>query len=86
MTNITETPFADLDDEGRLLSPVFKGTLGKPGRFGFRGEIALKFQRAMADEKRPPAISTFRSAIRSSMPVRIFGCCHWMRRPYITNC
>lgn len=56
MTVITETPFAELDAEGLLLSPVFKGATGKPGRFGFRGEIALKFQQAMADEKRPPEI------------------------------
>ena len=56
MTSITETPFADLDAEGRLLSPVYKGTLAKPGSFGFRGEIALKFQVAMADEKRPPEL------------------------------
>lgn len=56
MTSITETPFAELDADGRLLSPVYKGALAKSGRFGFRGEIALKFQRAMADEKRPPEI------------------------------
>jgi hypothetical protein len=56
MTAITATPFADLDAEGRLLSPVFKGATTPAGRFGFRGEIALKFQRAMADEKRPPEI------------------------------
>lgn len=56
MTSITETPFAELDAEGRLLSPVFKGALGKPGHFGFRGEVALKFPRMMADEKRPPEI------------------------------
>ena len=56
MTTITETPFADLDAEGRLLSPVFKDATSKSGRFGFRGEIALAFQQAMADEKRPPAI------------------------------
>ncbi len=56
MTLITETPFAKLDAEGRLLSPVFKGATNKPGRFGFRGEIALEFQKAMADEKRPPEI------------------------------
>jgi hypothetical protein len=56
MTIITETPFADLDADGRLLSPVHKGATSKPGRFGFRGEIALAFQEAMADEKRPPAI------------------------------
>lgn len=56
MTLITETPFADLDAEGRLLSPVYKGATNKSGRFGFRGEIALEFQKAMADEKRPPEI------------------------------
>lgn len=56
MTSITETPFADLDADGRLLSPVYKGPLSTPGRFGFRGEIALKFQHAMADEKRPPEL------------------------------
>lgn len=56
MTLITETPFAELDAAGLLLSPVFKGATSKPGRFGFRGEIALKFQQSMADEKRPPEI------------------------------
>jgi len=56
MTVITDTPFAKLEAEGRLLSPVFKGATTKPGRFGFRGEIALEFQKAMADEKRPPEI------------------------------
>lgn len=56
MTLITDTPFAELDAEGRLLSPVFKGATTKPGRFGFRGEIALEFQESMADEKRPPSI------------------------------
>lgn len=56
MTVITDTPYADLDAEGRLLSPVFKGATAKPGRFGFRGEIALKFPVSMADEKRAPEI------------------------------
>ncbi|MDR3391291.1 MAG: hypothetical protein P4L77_06090 [Sulfuriferula sp.] len=56
MTLITETPFAELDAQGLLLSPVFKGATTKPGRFGFRGEIALAFQESMADEKRPPEI------------------------------
>lgn len=56
MTSITDTAFADLDTEGRLLSPVYKGALAKPGSFGFRGELALKFQVALADEKRPPEI------------------------------
>jgi hypothetical protein len=56
MTLITETPFAELDAQGLLLSPVFKGATTKPGRFGFRGEIALAFQESLADEKRPPEI------------------------------
>jgi hypothetical protein len=54
MTLITDTPFVQLDAEGRLLSPVFKCPTNKAGRFGFRGEVALEFQKAMADEKRPP--------------------------------
>ena len=56
MTLINQTPFAELDAQGLLLSPVFKGNTTKPGRFGFRGEIALAFQKSMADEKRPPEI------------------------------
>ncbi len=56
MTLITDTPFAQLDAEGRLLSPVFKGATNNAGRFGFRGEVALEFQKAMADEKRPPEV------------------------------
>ncbi|MDA8225001.1 MAG: hypothetical protein M0T86_03660 [Betaproteobacteria bacterium] len=56
MTDISATPFARLDAEGRLLSPVHKGPAGKAERFGFRGEIALEFQPTLADEKRPPAI------------------------------
>jgi hypothetical protein len=55
MTTITETPLASLDAEGRLLSPVFKGPT-KPGCFGFRGEIALKFAQQFSDEARPPEV------------------------------
>jgi len=55
MTTITETPLASLDAEKRLLSPVFKGET-KPGHFGFRGEIALKFAQQVGDEARPPEI------------------------------
>jgi hypothetical protein len=56
MTAISATPFAALEAAGRLLSPVFKGPTGRPGRFGFRGEIALKFQATLENEKRPPEI------------------------------
>lgn len=56
MTAIADTPLASLDAEGRLLSPVFKGPTAKPGRFGFRGEIALKFAQKLSDEARPPEL------------------------------
>jgi hypothetical protein len=55
MTSIAQTPLGTLELEGRLLSPVHKG-LVKPGIFGFRGEIALKFAEKLSDEARPPEI------------------------------
>lgn len=55
MTAITDTLFASLDAEGRLLSPVHKGPT-KPGQFGFRGELALKFAEKLSDEARPPEV------------------------------
>ncbi len=54
---IENTPYARLDQEGRLLNAVLKGPTTKKGRFGFRGDIALKFQTQVADEKRPPDYS-----------------------------
>jgi hypothetical protein len=57
MTTIETTALGRLDQEGRLLNAVLKGPTKKPGRFGFRGDIALKFQTQLADEKRPPEIS-----------------------------
>ena len=46
---IDKTPFARLEAEGRLTHPIIKEEIS-PGRFGFRGEIALKFQTQLADE------------------------------------
>ncbi|MGV7219108.1 hypothetical protein [Bradyrhizobium sp. UFLA05-112] len=57
MTLIDNTVFGRLDKEGRLLNAVLKGDTKKPGRFGFRGDIALRFQAQVADEKRPPDYS-----------------------------
>lgn len=57
MTTIDQTALGRLDKEGRLLNAVLKGPTTKPGRFGFRGDIALKFQVQLADEKRPPEFS-----------------------------
>ena len=51
------TAFARLEAEGRLLNPVLKGPTKKAGRFGFRGELALRFATRMADEARPPELT-----------------------------
>lgn len=56
MTSITETAFATIDEQKRLLSPVHKGPTDKAGRFGFRGMLALKFPQKLADEARPPEL------------------------------
>jgi len=56
-TTIEQTALGRLNKEGRLLNAVLKGPTTKPGRFGFRGDIALKFQTQLADEKRPPESS-----------------------------
>ncbi|UWU68141.1 hypothetical protein [Bradyrhizobium sp. NC92] len=57
MTSIENTALGRLEREGRLFNAVLKGRTTKPGRFGFRGDIALKFQAQVADEKRPPDCS-----------------------------
>ncbi|MBT1517201.1 hypothetical protein KIP88_43465 [Bradyrhizobium sp. SRL28] len=57
MTAIENTALGRLEKEGRLLNAIFKGGTTKQGRFGFRGDIALKFQAQVADEKRPPHYS-----------------------------
>lgn len=56
-TTIENTALGQLDQEGRLLNAVLKSPTTRPGRFGFRGDIALKFQAQVADEKRPPDFS-----------------------------
>ena len=54
---LLSTAFARLEAEGRLLNPVLKGPTRKPGRFGFRGELALRFATKLADEARPPELT-----------------------------
>ncbi|HEX6363878.1 MAG TPA: hypothetical protein VFZ93_13035 [Albitalea sp.] len=53
---ITDTALGRLDAEGRLLNSVLKSATRTPGRFGFRGDVALKFQAKLADEARPPEV------------------------------
>lgn len=50
----TSALFASL--EGKLLSPTFSGPTQKTDRYGFRGELGLKFPPSVAGEKRPPEI------------------------------
>jgi hypothetical protein len=57
MTAIAETGFSRLEAEGRLLNPVLKAPTKITGRFGFRGELALKFADKLADEARPPELA-----------------------------
>lgn len=57
MTTLDQTAFKQLEAENRLFNPVFKGSTDTPGRFGFRGEIAIKFSPQFADEARPPEIT-----------------------------
>jgi len=56
-TTTVNNGFSTLEEEGRLLNPVFKGPTHKSGRFGFRGELALRFAAKMADEARPPELT-----------------------------
>ena len=57
MTTLAQTAFAKLETEKRLQNPVLKEATKKPGRFGFRGELAIKFAPQVADEARPPEIT-----------------------------
>jgi hypothetical protein len=54
---IGDTGFARLEAEGRLLNPVLKAPTHHSGRFGFRGELALRFAPKIADEARPPELA-----------------------------
>lgn len=54
---IEDTGFARLEAEGRLLNPVLKAPTHRPGRFGFRGDLALRFAPKIADEARPPELA-----------------------------
>ncbi|WP_157270414.1 hypothetical protein [Azohydromonas aeria] len=54
---LADTALAPLEAQGRLLNPVLKAATKKPGRVGFRGELALRFAPKLADEARPPELS-----------------------------
>ncbi len=69
--------FARLDGQKRLLNPVFRGKTGASGRFGFRGEIAIKFAQNVADEARPPELmaqQVITTAEKDSQKIDFFSC------------
>lgn len=57
LVRLEDTAFGKLDADRRLLNAVLKEPVPAAGFFGFRGDIALKFQETLADEKRPPEYS-----------------------------
>src|SRR5208337_2751562 len=57
MNAIEQTGFKRLETEGRLLNALLKAPTKAPGRFGFRGDLALKFADKLADEARPPELA-----------------------------
>jgi hypothetical protein len=56
LPEIDNSAFARLESEGRLLNPLHKALTSRPGRVGFRGELALRFAPKLADEARPPEL------------------------------
>jgi len=74
--SIDKTCLLRLDQEQRLIHTIIKEEIS-PGRFGFRGEIAAKFQVSMADEKRPPELSiwqVFTTAREGEAHLEMFMC------------
>jgi hypothetical protein len=57
MTVIEQTGFKHLETEGRLLNALLKAPTKAGRRFGFRGDLALKFATKLADEARPPELA-----------------------------
>jgi hypothetical protein len=84
------SPFADsalaaLESSGRLFNPVFKGATKVAGRYGFRGELALKFSSQFADEARPPEILADQVMViaEAGKPTIPFLCCYLLSFEYL---
>ena len=75
---------AALDQQKRLLSPVYKGALKKADE-GFRGEIALKFAAQLADEARPPEIAAFQTMFSVTGGMFDFIACELESLAYLEN-
>ncbi len=69
------TVIATLEQQKKLFSPVFSGKTGKPGTFGFRGNLVLKEAAKYADEARPPEIMADQVVLTAnSEKIPFFGC------------
>jgi len=81
---IENTALARLETESRLTHAIIKEEIS-PGRFGFRGEIALKFQPQLADEKRPPELSIWQVFVSAREGEPTFECfmCYLLSFEYL---
>ncbi len=61
---------------GKLLSPTFNGPTGKSNRFGFRGELGLKFPESMAGEARPPLVKADQVILAAEGDKLVFFAAH----------
>ena len=85
MSSYADTPLATLEAEGRLFNPVFKAETRVAGRYGFRGELALKFPEQLADEARPPEIlaEQVMLVVESGRPTIPFLCAYLLSFEYL---
>lgn len=81
---MTTSLLQNLDQQKRLLSPVYKGALKKADE-GFRGEIALKFATQLADEARPPEIAAFQTMFSATGGKLNFVACELESLAYLEN-
>ena len=70
------TIIATLEQQKKLLSPVFSGKTGKPDSYGFRGNLVLKEAEKYADEARPPEIMADQVVILADSAKISFIACH----------
>lgn len=70
------TLIATLEQQKKLLSPVFSGKTGKPETFGFRGNLVLKEAEKLADEARPPEIMADQVIMLADSGKINFMACH----------
>ncbi|MFG1464260.1 hypothetical protein V5F77_15320 [Xanthobacter sp. DSM 24535] len=76
MTAVSDTPFAKLDSEGRLLKPILSADTHVAGRFGYRGDISFDGPETVikevfaVSESGKPAIGFLAGSIReyASLP------------------